>query len=58
MGIIVKAKIKEFAVVEGKTMNVSSDFSEKLDGKVVELVKEACLRAKGNNRSTVMAKDL
>ena len=58
MAIVVKAKIKEFAVVDEKTLNVSGDFAEKLDAKVVELVKEACLRAKGNNRNTVMAKDL
>ncbi len=52
--LVVKAKIKE--VAEG--MNVSGDFADALDKKAEELVKEAVRRAKANNRSTVMAKDL
>ncbi len=56
--LVVKAKIKEAAVYEGKNLNVSGDFADKLDQKVMELVKEACRRAAGNGRSTVMAKDL
>jgi len=52
--LIVKAKIKE-AVGEA---NVASDFAEALDKKVEQLIKDAVERAKGNNRRTVMAKDL
>ena len=52
--LIVKAKIKDSAT----GCNVSGDFAEALDAKVKELVKAAVARAEGNNRKTVMAKDL
>ena len=52
--LVVKAKIKD--VVSG--FNVASDFAEALDGRVQELIKAACKRAEGNNRKTVMGKDL
>lgn len=56
--MIVKAKIKEAAVADGKQMNVAGDLADKLSEKVEALVKEACARAAANGRSTVMAKDL
>lgn len=56
--VIVKSRIKEMAELEGKAYNVSSDFLEMLDRKVVSLVKESCRRARDNGRSTVMARDL
>lgn len=52
--IVVKSKIKELA----KGYNVASDFADALDAKAKELVKDAVKRAEGNNRKTVMAKDL
>jgi len=52
--VIVKAKIKELA----KGYNVSSDFADALDVVAKDLIKKACARAEGNNRKTVMAKDL
>jgi histone H3/H4 len=52
--IVVKAQIKEVA----KEFNVSGDFAETLDKKVVQIVHDACERARANNRRTVMAKDL
>ncbi len=52
--IVVKAKIKELT----GECNVAGDFAEALDKKVTQLVKGACERAKGNNRRTVMAKDI
>jgi len=52
--LVVKAKIKD--VVSG--FNVASDFAEALDARVQELIKAACKRAEGNNRKTVMGKDL
>ncbi|MGM5488778.1 MAG: DUF1931 domain-containing protein [Nanobdellota archaeon] len=58
MSFIVKAKIKEAAVVDGKQLNVAGDFAEALDEKVKTLIREACERAASNGRSTVMAKDL
>jgi len=54
MTLIVKAKVKEFA----KGVNVSSDFTEKLNEEVKLLIKKAIERAKENKRSTVMGKDL
>ncbi|MBW3012974.1 DUF1931 domain-containing protein [Candidatus Woesearchaeota archaeon] len=54
MSLIVKAKVKEFA----KGMNVSSDFTEKLDEEVKTLIKKAIDRAKANKRTTVMGKDV
>jgi histone H3/H4 len=52
--IVVKAKIKELT----GECNVAGDFAEALDKKTTQLVKDACDRAKANNRRTVMAKDL
>lgn len=52
--LIVKAKIKE--VTAG--YNVAGDFAEALDAKVRDLIRDAVKRAEGNNRKTVMAKDL
>ena len=56
--IIVKSKIKEFATVEGKPMNVATEVADKLDEKVKAMIKEACSRAKANQRNTVMARDI
>ena len=58
MSLIVKAKLKEYAKVGDKALNVSADLSDKLNEKVIAMVKEACARAKANGRNTVMAKDL
>lgn len=52
--LVVKAKLKEAA----KGCNVAGDFAEALDKKLRQLVADACARAEGNNRKTVMAKDL
>ncbi len=52
--LVVKAKIKEYAT----GFNIAGDFAEALDKKVAELIKAATARAEGNNRRTVMAKDL
>jgi histone H3/H4 len=52
--LVVKAKIKDIA----GNISVAGDFAEALNQKVVELVKQAVARAEGNNRRTVMAKDL
>lgn len=52
--VVVKAKIKEVAA----GYNVAGDFADALDRKVREQIKAAVKRAEGNNRKTVMAKDL
>ena len=52
--LVVRSKIKDAA----KGMNVAGDFAEALSGKVGELVKDACRRAKENGRATIKARDL
>jgi hypothetical protein len=52
--VVVKSKIKELV----GNYNVAGDFADALDQKVKLLVKDAVGRAEGNNRKTVMAKDL
>jgi len=56
--IVIRSRIKDYAKVEDKTLNVSGDFGDKLNQKVIDLIKEACKRAKDNGRNTVMSKDL
>ena len=56
--IVIRSRIKDFAKVEDKAVNVSGDFGDKLNKKVIEMIKEACVRAKENGRNTVMSKDL
>ncbi|PIN70177.1 DUF1931 domain-containing protein [Candidatus Woesearchaeota archaeon CG11_big_fil_rev_8_21_14_0_20_43_8] len=52
--LVVKAKLKDVC----KECNVAGDFADALDKKVRTLVSDAVARAEGNNRKTVMAKDL
>lgn len=52
--IIVKTKIKE---IVGE-YNVASDFPEALNEKVKQMVQDAKKRAEGNNRKTIMGRDL
>lgn len=56
--LVVRSKIDELAVKDGKKMSISSDFHDKLNIVVEDLIKKACERAKANNRNTVMARDL
>jgi len=58
MSLVVKAKIREYAKVDDKLLNVSGDFADALSMKVEHMIKDACKRARDNGRSTVMAKDL
>ncbi len=52
--LIVKNAVKEAA----GDKNVSSDFYEKLDEEVKELIGKAVERAEANGRKTVQARDL
>lgn len=56
--LVVRSNIKEYAKVNERPLNVSTDFYEKLNVKVSSIIKEACIRAKENNRNTVMGKDV
>ena len=55
--IIVHVQVKDAATKAG-IPNVSEDFYAELEGKVKKIVEEACNRAKRNNRTTVMGKDV
>lgn len=52
--LIIKAKIREAC----GEMSVATDFVEKLNEHVTEVVKKAIWRAKENGRRTVMGKDV
>ena len=54
MVIIVRSRIKEIV----GDLNVSGDFGDELEKKAIQLIKDACARAKANQRRTVMGKDL
>ena len=56
--LIVKAKVKDVALVDGKPLNVAGDFADALSNKVKHMIEESCKRAKANGRNTVMAKDI
>lgn len=57
--LIVKAKVKDFVLqAAGENLSVASDFSDALNEKVQELVKNAIGRARANGRKTIMAKDV
>ena len=55
--LIVKAKIKEYTKQFGD-YSIASDVSEALEEKAKQLLKDACDRAKANNRRTVMGRDI
>jgi histone H3/H4 len=56
MALVVTSAIKE--LIKSEQMNTAGDFPEALDAKVAELVKQACARAKSNDRKTVRSGDL
>lgn len=56
--LVVRSNIKEYAKINDRPLNVSTDFYEKINQKVIALIQEACRRAKENNRNTVMGKDI
>ena len=56
--LVVKAKIKELAKIDEKSLNVSTDFYDVINKKVTRIIEESCKRAKLNGRNTVMGKDV
>ena len=54
MSLIVRSKVKQAC----KGVRLSGDFYDALDKKVDEILKEAAVRAKKNNRSTLRPHDL
>ncbi len=56
--LVVRSQLKNYAKIEDKPLNISTDFFEELNKKVEQMIKDACKRAKLNNRNTVMGRDL
>lgn len=56
--IIVRSRIKEFARISGKPLNVAAEVGPALAKIVEETIRRGCIRAKENGRNTLMAKDL
>jgi len=56
--VIIRSNIKGYAKINEKPLNVSTDFYERLNARVISIIQEACRRAKENSRNTVMGKDL
>ena len=52
--IVVRTQIKEIT----KTMNISNDFQDELEKKVIDIINKAMWRAQQNKRTTIMARDL
>lgn len=52
--VINKSKVKEKAT----GFKVTSDYLDKLERKVEKIIRESKIRASGNRRSTLMARDL
>ena len=55
--LVVRSQVKNYAKVDDKTLNITEDFYEELNKKVVRLIEEASKRAKANNRTTLMGRD-
>lgn len=45
-------------IIKEQGLHTSEEYYAKLDEKIRLLTLDACIRAKGNNRTTVMARDL
>ena len=58
MTLINKSKVKEFAKIDDKKLDVSADFYPALDEEIKKTIEKACKRARANSRNTVMARDL
>ena len=57
--IVVRTQIKDILKESGLGVeNISSDFMDRLDEKVKQLILESIKRAKENGRRTVMGKDV
>jgi hypothetical protein len=54
--LVVGSKVK--AYIKSKKFMTAGDFTEALSEEVYALIDKAVARTKGNNRSTVKAKDL
>jgi len=56
--LIVRFQVKESAQIDEKKLNVAEDFYAELEKEVESIIKRACKRAKQNNRTTLMGRDV
>lgn len=57
--VVVRTQIKDILKDSGTDVdNIASDFYDKLDEKVKQLILESVRRAKENGRKTLMGKDV
>ncbi|MBI2138470.1 DUF1931 domain-containing protein [Candidatus Woesearchaeota archaeon] len=56
--VIINSNLKEYAKAYDKQLFISGDFPERLNQKVIEMIRDAAKRAKENQRTTIMARDL
>jgi histone H3/H4 len=55
--LIVRSQVKNYAKVDDKVLNITDDFYEELNKKVIALIESASRRAKANKRNTLMGRD-
>ena len=56
--VVVRSRIKDFAKIEGKQLEVSAEVFPALCKMLEEIIAKGALRAKSNGRNTLMARDL
>jgi histone H3/H4 len=56
MGYLVNTQVKNFA--KSKNLDLTADFADEADKKVLALFEEAAKRAVANGRKTLMPRDL
>ena len=56
--LVVRTQVKKLAKFEGKELYISAEFFDALNKKVERIIEEASIRAKANNRTTLMARDV
>ena len=57
-GLVVRSQIRNYAKIDGKSLNISNEFYEALNRKAAKLIEEACIRAIANGRTTLMGRDV
>ena len=57
-GLVVNKKVGEYRDSVNRNIRISKQFYEELDIKVASLISSAFRRAKANNRTTVLPRDL
>ena len=56
--LVVRSQVKKYAKVDDKPLSIAEDFYDALNRKVEKLIEESSKRAKLNNRSTLMGRDV